>query len=267
MELTFSKYQGTGNDFILIDNRSQLIQLDQQTVAHLCDRRFGIGADGLMLLELIPGADYKMVYFNSDGNLSTLCGNGSRCMAAFAHEQGVFESQAKFMAADGIHDILINSDSTISLKMTDIRQIEKGDGFFYLNTGSPHYVKFVEDVSQIDVVTLGRAVRYSERFKEEGTNVNFISIKDDKIFIRTYERGVENETLSCGTGATACAVVAALMGIAGKNVCELNTMGGLLKVTYDKVLESNFYNIWLTGPAVKVFTGSIEIENNVFERG
>ena len=260
MEVKFSKYQGTGNDFILIDNRKQNIQLDQPTVAQLCNRKFGIGADGLMLLELAPGADYRMVYFNSDGNLSTLCGNGSRCMAAFAHQLQVIGKQAKFLAADGMHDIQINNDTSISLKMGDIRHVERGEDYFFLNTGSPHYVKVVEDVQNIDVVAEGRSIRYNERFREEGTNVNFISVKEDQLFIRTYERGVEDETLSCGTGATACAIVAALTGLAGRNQCELNTMGGLLKVSYEKVLESNFYNIWLTGPAVEVFTGIVQIQ-------
>jgi diaminopimelate epimerase len=260
MDVKFSKYQGSGNDFILIDNRTLHLQLDQSTVAGLCHRKFGIGADGLMLLELTPGADYRMVYFNSDGNLSSLCGNGSRCMAAFAHQLNVIGHQAKFLAADGLHDIIIHNDTTISLKMADIRHVEIGADYFYLNTGSPHYVKVVEDVHQIDVVAEGRTIRYNERFKEDGTNVNFISVKEDQVFIRTYERGVEDETLSCGTGATACAIVAALTGIAGRNQCELHTMGGLLKVSYEKVLESNFYNIWLTGPALEVFTGVVQIQ-------
>ena len=260
MEVKFSKYQGTGNDFILIDNRKQNIQLDQPTVAQLCNRKFGIGADGLMLLELAPDADYRMVYFNSDGNLSTLCGNGSRCMAAFAHQLQVIGKQAKFLAADGMHDIQINNDTSISLKMGDIRHVERGEDYFFLNTGSPHYVKVVEDVQNIDVVAEGRSIRYNERFREEGTNVNFISVKEDQLFIRTYERGVEDETLSCGTGATACAIVAALTGLAGRNQCELNTLGVVLKVSYEKVLESNFYNIWLTGQAVEVFTGIVQIQ-------
>lgn len=259
MTISFKKYQGTGNDFVLIDNRNNEIQLDGATVAKLCDRRFGIGADGLMLLELMPGADYRMVYFNSDGNLSTLCGNGSRCMAAFAHKLGIIGSQAKFMAADGLHDILINQDQSISLKMADIRHIEKGNDFYFLNTGSPHYVKIVEDVNDIDVVQAGKTIRYNDRFKEEGTNVNFISVNDGQVNIRTYERGVENETLSCGTGATACAIVAAINGLVDKNQAFLNTRGGILKVTFDKVLESNFYNIWLTGPAIEVFQGLVDI--------
>jgi len=259
MTIKFSKYQGTGNDFVLIDNRGGDLHLDNEMVAKLCDRRFGIGADGLMLLELIPGADYRMVYYNSDGNLSTLCGNGSRCMAAFANKMGVIGTQAKFMAADGLHDILINQDQSISLKMSDIRHIEKGDDFFFLDTGSPHYVKIVEDVNTVNVVEAGRAIRYNDRFKDEGTNVNFISVNDGVINIRTYERGVEDETLSCGTGATACAIVAAWNGLAEKNQAILNTRGGVLKVSFDKVLESNFYNIWLTGPATEVFEGQIQI--------
>ena len=261
MLLHFYKYQGTGNDFILIDNRKNEIDLTGEQIKFLCDRRFGIGADGLMLLELEPGADFKMVYFNSDGNESSMCGNGGRCISAFANKLGVINDRAKFIAIDGIHDAVIH-EGFVSLKMNDVKSIEKTDDYFFLNTGSPHYVKFVEDVNHFDVFEEGKKIRYNDRFAAEGTNVNFIEKKEDSVFVRTYERGVENETLICGTGVTASALVAAINGVSsGKNYCKVSTLGGELRVKFDKVLESNFYNIWLEGPAEFVFEGNIELKD------
>lgn len=260
MQLHFYKYQGTGNDFILIDNRKNEIDLTTEQIKWLCDRRFGVGADGLMMLEIEPGADFKMVYFNSDGNESSMCGNGGRCISAFAKKIGVINDRAKFIAIDGVHEAVIH-EGFVSLKMNDVKSIEKNEDHFYLNTGSPHYVKFVEDVNQYNVFEEGKKIRYNDRFAAEGTNVNFIEKKDDVVFVRTYERGVEGETLSCGTGVTASALVAAINGIAtGKNYCKISTLGGDLRVKFDKVLETNFYNIWLEGPAEFVFEGQIEIK-------
>ncbi len=260
MQINFYKYQGTGNDFILIDNRAGLISITQEQVNFLCDRRFGIGADGLMLLELEPGVDFKMVYYNSDGNQSSMCGNGGRCITAFAKHLGMIENKARFVAIDGLHEAIINEDTTVSLKMQDVKDIEAGDDFFYLNTGSPHYVKEVNDVQNYNVAQEGRSIRTSERFAEEGTNVNFIEKIENELFVRTYERGVEDETFSCGTGVTAAALVAALNGTSsGKNNCLVKTLGGNLEVSFDRVLERNFYNIWLKGPAVKVFEGSVHL--------
>lgn len=261
MRLHFYKYQGTGNDFILLDNRKNEIQLTTEQVAHLCDRRFGIGADGLMLLELEPGADFKMVYFNSDGNQSSMCGNGGRCISAFAKKMGLINDRAKFIAIDGLHEAVIH-EGFVSLKMNDVKSIEKTEDFFFVNTGSPHYVKFVDDVNNYNVFEEGKKIRNNERFAAEGTNVNFIEKKEDAVFVRTYERGVENETLSCGTGVTASALVAAVSGAAtGKNYCKISTLGGDLRVKFDKVLESNFYNIWLEGPAEFVFEGDFELKD------
>ncbi len=261
MQINFHKYQGTGNDFIIIDNRLGLFSLTKEQVNFLCNRRFGIGADGLMLLELEPGADFKMVYYNSDGNQSSMCGNGGRCIMAFAKHLGMVENKAKFIAIDGLHEAAINEDNSVSLKMQDVRDIESGDGFFYLNTGSPHYVKEVVGVQNYNVVGEGRNIRTSERFAEEGTNVNFIEKTENELFVRTYERGVEDETFSCGTGVTAAALVAALTGTStGKNSCLVKTLGGNLEVTFERVLERNFYNIWLKGPAVKVFEGQVSLD-------
>lgn len=253
------KYQGTGNDFILIDNRDMSVTLTEEQVKWLCDRRFGIGADGLMLLELEPGADFEMVYFNSDGKESSMCGNGGRCITAFAKQLGLVDTHAKFIAIDGMHEAKIEGD-IVSLKMNDVRNVEVGDGFYFLNTGSPHYVKFVTDIENFDVYKEGKKIRNNDRFVYEGTNVNFIEKQGDSLFVRTYERGVEDETLSCGTGVTASALVAALKGISNnKNACHIKTLGGELNVKFDKVLENTFYNIWLEGPAKFVFKTSIDI--------
>lgn len=262
MQISFEKYQGTGNDFILIDNRKKEIQLSFKQIAFLCDRKFGIGADGLMLLELEPGVKFKMVYFNSDGNESSMCGNGGRCITAYAKKLGIITDSAKFIAIDGVHEATINDQNYVSLKMNDVKSVESGDGFFYLNTGSPHYVKIVEGVKDYNVFEEGKKIRNNERFAEEGTNVNFIEKTDDGVFVRTYERGVEGETLSCGTGVTASALVAAMNGLSNeKNSCKVSTLGGDLNVKFDKVLESNFYNIWLEGPAEFVFSGTIELKD------
>ncbi len=260
MQVDFYKYQGTGNDFILIDNRTALLSLENGQVARLCHRRFGIGADGLMLLEAEPGFDFKMVYYNSDGNPSSMCGNGGRCITAFAKHLGLITDKAHFLAVDGPHEALLGNYGIISLKMQDVKEVETGGDYFYLNTGSPHYVKFVNNIEQYDVVSEGRRIRNSERFAAEGTNVNFIEKQDDVLFVRTYERGVEDETFSCGTGVTAAALVAALKGIANsKNNCRIKTRGGELDVTFEKVLEKNFYNIWLKGPAELVFKGTYDL--------
>lgn len=260
MQLSFYKYQGTGNDFILIDNRLNEISLTIEQINFLCHRRFGIGADGLMLLELEPGCDFKMVYYNSDGNPSSMCGNGGRCITAFAKHLGIIENKARFIAIDGLHEANIDENEVVSLKMQDVKNVEIGDDYFYLNTGSPHYVKIISDVEKMDVKTNGSAIRYNQRFKEHGTNVNFIERVEDNLFVRTYERGVEDETYSCGTGVTAAALVAAIKGISnGKNNCFIKTLGGNLEVKFERVLEQNFYNIWLIGPAEMVFKGSIKV--------
>lgn len=259
MQIHFYKYQGTGNDFVLIDNRTNSVSLSTEQISFLCDRRFGIGADGLMLLELEPGCDFKMVYYNSDGNQSTMCGNGGRCITAFAKYLGISASHTRFMAVDGLHEASIQGDE-VALKMQDVKQVEIGEDYFYLNTGSPHYIKHVNNIESFDVVAEGKKIRYNERFAAEGTNVNFIEKKDDELFVRTYERGVEDETYSCGTGVTAAALAAAVQGISNsKNNCLIKTKGGNLEVTFEKVLETNFYNIWLKGAAVMVFKGTIDL--------
>ena len=261
MTIPFTKYQGTGNDFVLIDNRQQtyLTRADRQQIAHLCDRKFGIGADGLILLEEKDGYDYEMVYFNSDGRESSMCGNGGRCITAFAHQVGIVKDAYHFLAIDGPHDAVIRADGWVELKMGNVDQVENGQYFYYLNTGSPHYVTFVEDLDDINVVREGQAIRYSERFRAEGTNVNFAEVKEDYLEVATYERGVEDETLSCGTGVTAAAIAYYLKtSLEQHNLVNIRSKGGDLQVRF-QVTERGFSEIWLCGPATKVFEGKIEL--------
>ena len=255
MQLHFYKYQGCGNDFIILDNRGKEINVTTQQINMLCNRHFGIGADGLMLLESEKGYDFKMVYYNSDGNQSSMCGNGGRCITAFAKQVGLIKDNARFMAIDGEHESHID-DTIISLKMNDVTLIEKREDYYYLNTGSPHVVKWVENIDTYNVFEEGKKIRYKESFKSDGgTNVNFVQLKKDKLFVRTYERGVEDETLSCGTGVTAAALVEAMVNISHTNFCDVVALGGNLMVTYQKQDDTSFTDIWLKGPATFVFEG------------
>jgi diaminopimelate epimerase len=256
--IPFVKYQGTGNDFILIDNRrtGYLTREDTPLIERMCDRKFGIGADGLILLQETPGYDFEMVYFNSDGRESTMCGNGGRCIVAFARQLGIFDEKCRFLAIDGPHEAVVRDGNWVELKMLDVQQTERGDGFFVLDTGSPHYVVFVEDVSDIDVVENGQAIRYSNRFKKEGINVNFVERRPGGIEVATYERGVEDETLSCGTGVTAAALSWALSNAENKaGELPVSTKGGNLKVRFRPDGNGGFTDVWLCGPAERVFEG------------
>lgn len=259
MTINFFKYQGTGNDFIIIDNRENIISLNEFQIKYLCDRRFGIGADGLMLLENHAELDFNMVYYNSDGNESTMCGNGGRCIVDFANKLGIFNKKTSFSAIDGIHKALINVDHSISLQMQDVTNIDIVNTNFFLNTGSPHYVAFKENVKEIDVYSRGKELRNSNEFAPDGTNVNFVEFQGDKIFVRTFERGVENETLSCGTGVTASAIAASLYKDSDKNSYDIITLGGNLHVSFVKENKNTFKDIWLSGPATLVYSGEINI--------
>ena len=261
MKLTFFKYQGTGNDFILVDNRKNEISLTIGQILDLCDRRFGIGADGLMLLNEKAGYDFEMKYFNADGNEGSMCGNGARCMIKFVYHLGIHREMYKFLAVDGTHEAEIGTDGIVSLKMKDVRTIKKFHSDFIVDTGSPHYIKMVPQVSDLDVYKKGYEIRHSKEFEDEGINVNFVEQTDepDKIIVRTYERGVEDETLSCGTGVTAAALVC-YHNENGLNEVEVKTSGGLLTVEFDRVDEDRFENIWLCGPAERVFEGTVEIK-------
>ena len=260
MAFNFFKYQGTGNDFIIIDNRDfKFNRGDNKLVEILCDRRFGIGADGLMLLQTKAGYDFEMVYYNSDGNESSMCGNGGRCIVEFARTLGLVKEKAQFVAIDGEHIALVKQDF-ISLKMNDVNGVELNTEFSFLNTGSPHYVAFVSDIATYNVFDEGKKIRTNNRFKIEGTNVNFIEKQDKDLFVRTYERGVEGETYSCGTGVTAAALVAAIKNVStAENYCNIKTLGGNLKVKFTKHPDNSFTDVWLEGPATFVFKGEITI--------
>ena len=262
MLIKFYKYQGAGNDFILLDNRKKTYdQLSNDQVKSLCDRHFGIGADGLMLLNEKKGFDFEMIYFNADGNPGSMCGNGGRCIVQFASKLGIKKNEYSFSAVDGDHSAKIDFDKIVSLKMNDVKNVEFFLDHYILNTGSPHYIKFVTGLEDYNVVSEGKDVRYSKQFTEEGINVNFVeTLRDDEIFVRTYERGVEDETLSCGTGVTASAIVAA-HNDNGFNRVEVKTKGGNLSVEFDKISDTEFKNIWLSGPATFVFTAEIEIKD------
>lgn len=260
MKLTFYKYQGTGNDFIMVDNRTSVLSKnDTNLIRFLCDRRLGIGADGLILLENPDnmGEDFKMVYFNADGNESSMCGNGGRCLVAFAEFLGIITDKAAFTAIDGFHEAVIEND-LVGLKMMNVEGIEARENALFLNTGSPHHVFFSDEVDTLDVKKEGATIRYSEAYASKGgTNVNFGAQVDESTFkVRTYERGVEDETLSCGTGVTAVAIAAYASGKTTASAVQLTTPGGELSVRFTP--EGNkFSDIWLTGPAKQVFKGEI----------
>ncbi len=260
MQIDFYKYQGTGNDFVMIDNRlATFPKNNTQLIEHLCDRRFGIGADGLILLENDTETDFRMVYYNSDGNQSSMCGNGGRCLVAFAKKLNAIENSTTFIATDGLHHATISADGLVSLQMIDVDAIQTTPEFSFLNTGSPHHVQLVEDLEQYNVKENGAAIRYSELYGKQGSNINFVKKIDATTFsVRTYERGVEDETLACGTGVTAVAIAMNATGKTNATSIHLNVEGGKLAVSFDKK-DGHYTNIFLIGPAEFVFKGTIEI--------
>ncbi|HRN56457.1 MAG TPA: diaminopimelate epimerase [Agriterribacter sp.] len=260
MDIHFYKYQGTGNDFIILDNRDNTYaSLTAAQVSFLCHRRFGIGADGLMLLNKHNDYDFEMVYYNADGKEGSMCGNGGRCLVQFAFDSGIKKTTYHFIATDGPHEAEIDVQGIIRLKMKDVQETADRKDHYILNTGSPHYVQFVEDLRKINVTEEGKKIRYSDDFAAEGINVNFVEALDDhSIFVRTYERGVENETLSCGTGVTAAALVSAHHENSFNEIA-VETRGGKLSVEFNLSGEKHYSNIWLCGPAEFVFKGEIKI--------
>ncbi|MFT4022522.1 MAG: diaminopimelate epimerase [Flavihumibacter sp.] len=260
MQINFFKYQGTGNDFIILDNRTGLYNaLGTAQIRRLCDRRFGIGADGLMLLNEQEGYDFAMKYYNADGREGSMCGNGGRCLVKFAFDGGLARSTYRFIAIDGEHEAEIDAQSQVRLKMQDVAAITPANDDAVLDTGSPHYVKTVTNLAAYDVYNKGRDIRNSNRFQPAGINVNFVEQQDaDAIIVRTFERGVEDETLSCGTGVTAAALVNYHNDI-GFNQVRVGTRGGKLRVEFDRREDGSFTNIWLCGPAEKVFQGTISL--------
>lgn len=258
--IKFYKYHGTGNDFIMIDNRGLQTQLSLDQIKHVCHRRFGIGADGLIMLQNHPEFDFEMIYYNSDGRPSSMCGNGGRCIVAFAAELGLCEkgNKVSFIAIDGYHEAWIVEKIAegyrVDLLMKDVLSIEVEVNACILNTGSPHYVTLIEDIETANIISVGHSIRYSENFKDQGINVNLIQIIDKDIKVRTYERGVEDETWSCGTGAVASAIAAYVL--TGNIPLKVHANGGVLEVKFTAEKETKFTNIHLIGSAVKVFEGS-----------
>lgn len=259
MKLSFYKYQGAGNDFVMIDDRNMDFPIEPSLIQHLCDRHFGIGADGLILLQPHEQADFRMVYFNADGNESSMCGNGGRSIVQFAFDLKIIDNTTEFIATDGLHQAHIHHNS-IDLKMSDVDKIEHFQQHMFLNTGSPHHIEFVNDLSVINVKEKGAEIRYGAPYFEEGSNVNFVQkINEEHLKIRTYERGVEDETLACGTGVTAAAIAAYESQLIKKNTVNMETLGGLLIVRFQKNNQGSYNNIWLSGPAKFVFKGEINV--------
>ena len=260
MQLEFYKYQGTGNDFVMIDNRSNFFPKENtQLVAHICDRRFGIGADGLILLDNDTDTDFRMVYYNSDGNLSSMCGNGGRCLVAFAKKLNIIQNETTFIATDGLHYATVADDGVVSLQMIDVEEIKNTSEYSFLNTGSPHHVQLVADLEHYNVKENGAAIRYGALYGKPGSNVNFVKKIDATTFaLRTYERGVEDETLACGTGATAVAIAMNAIGQTDLNTINIQVEGGKFAVSFDKN-NGKYSNVFLKGPAEFVFKGTIEL--------
>jgi len=253
--IRFQKYQGTGNDFIILDGREELPPLSEEKIRLMCHRRFGIGADGLMIYLQKEGYDFEMKYFNADGREGSMCGNGGRCIVRYCYNTGIHKDYFRFLAVDGEHEAEIDLNGWVRLKMNDVNKVALTGGDYILNTGSPHYVKYVNDIDHYRVADEGRQIRNSNAYADNGINVNFVETLDDHtIFVRTYERGVEAETWSCGTGVTAAALVSA-HNETGFNQVDVETLGGKLSVEFDRVNEGEYRNIWLCGPAEFVYRG------------
>ncbi|WP_299685401.1 diaminopimelate epimerase [uncultured Dokdonia sp.] len=258
MTIPFKKYQGTGNDFVIVDNRHLFFPKDDtKLIATLCDRKFGIGADGLILLENHDEVDFTMVYYNADGKQSSMCGNGGRCIVAFAKALQIIDAETTFMAIDGLHEASVTENGIVHLKMQDVSTITTTSTYSFLDTGSPHHIQFAENLSVLNVKEEGARIRYSELYGTAGSNINFVSQEETNVFaVRTYERGVEDETLSCGTGVTAVALAMHHQGKTNANQIQLAVEGGVLEVSFEKEAEG-YRNIFLIGPATYVFEGEI----------
>ncbi|MCT4638899.1 MAG: diaminopimelate epimerase [Bacteroidales bacterium] len=257
MQIDFYKYQGTGNDFILIDNRKANINLYENIINKLCDRRFGIGADGLMILEDDQEVDFVMHYYNSDGKIGSMCGNGGRSIVAFARDLGIITSETTFRATDGLHSAKIDGN-IVELNMQNVENIKTIGEKYFMDTGSPHHIQFVTDVKNFDVYKTGKDIRNSSEYNPNGTNVNFVEYNGDNIFVRTYERGVEDETYSCGTGVVASSIAAYINFNRQSSTIDIKTLGGNLSVSFNHT-NGIFKDIKLKGPAEHVFNGHINI--------
>jgi len=258
MDKNFYKYQGTGNDFIIFDNRTLFFpKRNNELISTLCNRHFGIGADGLILLENDKNSDFKMVYFNADGNESTMCGNGGRCIVAFAQKLHLFDKKTSFLAIDGLHHATIDA-SSVSLQMIDVSEVRISEHSIFVNTGSPHHIEIVDDLEHFPVIDKARKIIKS-KYSTEGCNVNFVEQLNDNTFkVRTYERGVEDETLACGTGVTAVAIAMHKINKTNSNHIKLNVLGGNLEVKF--IAEHDRYvNVILSGPTQFVFKGTLSL--------
>ena len=260
MKYTFYKYQGAGNDFVLLDDREETFLVDRQKIERICHRNFGVGADGLILLQNSNPYDFRMRYFNSDGRESSMCGNGGRCIAQFAFDLGLVQQEMTFEAIDGLHRAVVHP-TYVALEMIDVDKVEVYPSHYFLNTGSPHHVQFVDDVQKIDVQKEGAKIRYGAPYFEQGSNVNFVEVDENQtLHIRTYERGVEAETLACGTGVTAAAIAAFSAGKVSKLPIHVKAVGGDLSVQF-MLANLRYEQVWLEGPAQFVFEGMITLEN------
>ena len=257
MKINFTKYEGNGNDFIIIDDRKEEFSEDNVLmISKLCDRKFGIGADGLILLRKHEAHDFQMIYFNSDGNESSMCGNGGRCLVSYALQLDINLKTNSFLAIDGVHKFKV-VDNEIYLKMNDVKEIVVKNGHNFLDTGSPHVVQIVDNVDEVNVYEQGKKIR--NQFQEmNGVNVNFVSFNNEIIKCRTFERGVENETLSCGTGVVAVALYVFKKKKISDDKIIVSTKGGNLSV-YFKNNGDSFNEIWLKGNINKIFDGLIEL--------
>jgi diaminopimelate epimerase len=257
VRIPFFKYEATGNDFVIVDNRKKEYSFSVDQIKKICDRKFGVGADGLMLIEPHPYLDFNLIYYNSDGT-SSLCGNGSRAAVALAASLQILKSKTQFNAYDGAHEATLLADRTVRLKMNNVESVKPMPTGTFINTGSPHFIQVVNDVERFPIIEAGKRIRYSESFRPDGTNVNFIQLlPNNSIFVRTYERGVENETLSCGTGVTASALAAHFEGY--RSPVKIKTLGGELSVEFTAQSDGSFTNIYLIGPARQVFEGFYEV--------
>lgn len=271
MEWQFYKYHGAGNDFVMIDDRAEKFPLDDtELVRNICTRHTGVGADGLILLRNAEGFDFRMIYYNADGNESTMCGNGGRCILLFAQKLGIIKDQGSFIAIDGPHEGYIepskkDGQAIVHLKMSDVPTPKKDGDAWVLNTGSPHYVSFMPNTVEFESLAVkeaGAAIRYSPTYANGGINVNFVLPNSKDIQVKTYERGVEDETLACGTGVVACAIASYADRQLTDDAYEqqVQAVGGSFRVSYEKD-ENGFRNVWLIGPATEVFHGVINMDS------
>ena len=265
MKIHFYKYQGAGNDFIMVDNRQNVVDHhNPKLIQQLCDRRFGVGGDGIMFLQNIAGYDFEMVYYNADGKPSSMCGNGGRCIVAFAKHLGIIKDETEFLAVDGPHHAKISEwGDWVSLQMIDVNSITSDDDAYVLNTGSPHYVTLADNLKDKNVYKEGYAIRNNDTYRAEGININFVEPTDNGYFVRTFERGVEDETFACGTGVTAVALAMAKHNhMTGQIITPIKVLGGDLTIRFN--YDGNtFSDIFLEGPALKVFEGEVNLDQNL----